>query len=282
MSREERKLAFTTVKIDFDKSRIFVTKIMQTRAPSGLSLLPRGYRIALRSTSPNRILQGRNSNGDKIGESYGSEGQLHLNACITQIYGHANRSASVTLHSQEDLGAAKPMEVSGIPERVFAKFYQAGNPKQLRGLQNELCVYYTDVRLARYQIKTPFNLERRQESEESRISGDRSALLHIPSFLGIFEVVDTTAHDATNGRNNTEWSHALLFSDISQGYCSIDRWMPEERNVQRLVDLFRRSCSSLREFHEHGYLHGDISRGNLLLGLGEIDSVVLLDFERSR
>jgi len=38
----------------------------------------------------------------------------------------------------------------------------------------------------------------------------------------------------------------------------------------------------LKEFHDFGYVHGDVSDGNILYSRDDETKVVLLDFEKSR
>lgn len=115
-----------------------------------------------------------------------------------------------------------------------------------------------------------------QELEYPRSStiANRGTLV-IPRFEGLFAVTPNQEDPSL-----LAYSHVFLLSPIHTSFVSLgtlDRDGSEEIKRQRL----QAACRALKEFHNFGYVHGDISYGNILYSREDETKVVLLDFEKS-
>ena len=145
---------------------------------------------------------------------------------------------------------------------AVAKFFQIDSDVQAKSLRNELSLY-TDHRIQALGYS------------DGSIIADRGALV-IPRFEGIFTVIPNQGDPSP-----LAYSHVLLLYPIHPSFVSLSalgRDVSEEIKRRRL----EAACLALKGLHDFGYVHGDISDGNILYSCEDETEVVLLDFEKSR
>jgi len=144
---------------------------------------------------------------------------------------------------------------------AYAKFFQIDNVVQAKSLRNELSIY-TDNRMRELGY-----------NNDTVIAGQGT--LVIPRFEGFFGVAPNQEVPPPRA-----YSHVLLLSPIHTSFVSLDTLGSEDEEIKRQRLLV--ACRALKEFHDFGYVHGDISDGNILYSREDETRVVLLDFEKSR
>ena len=145
---------------------------------------------------------------------------------------------------------------------AYAKFFQIDNDAQAKSLRNELCVY-TDQRMQ--ELEYP----------NSTTIANRGTLV-IPRFQGLFAVTPNQ-----EDLYPPAYSHVFLLSPIHGSFVSLDS-LGRDENEETKRQRLQAACRALKEFHDFGYVHGDISDGNILYSREDETKVVLLDFEKAR
>jgi len=145
---------------------------------------------------------------------------------------------------------------------AFAKFFQIDNDVQAKSLRNELSIY-TDQRTQ--GLGYP----------DSSIIADRGTLV-IPRFMGFFTVVPNQEDPSPPA-----YSHMLMLYPMHPSFVSLGT-LGREENEEIRRQWLQAACRALKGFHDFGYVHGDISDGNILYSREDETKAVLLDFEKSQ
>ena len=145
---------------------------------------------------------------------------------------------------------------------AVAKFFQLDNDVQAKSLRNELSVY-TDHQMQALGYS------------DSGIIADRRPLV-IPRFEGIFTIAPNQGDPSPPA-----YSHVLLLYPMHPSFVSLSTLGHNENEEIQRVRLHA-ACLALKGLHDFGYVHGDISDGNILYSCEDETKVVLLDFEKSR
>jgi Lipopolysaccharide kinase (Kdo/WaaP) family len=145
---------------------------------------------------------------------------------------------------------------------AYAKFFQIDSDVQAKCLRNELSVY-TDQRMQALGYSNGI------------ITADRGPLV-IPRFEGLFAVAPLLEESSPPA-----YSHVLLLSHIHPLFVSLDTLGHDDDDEIKRHRL-QAACHALKQLHDFGYVHGDVSDGNILYSREDTTKVVLLDFEKSR
>ena len=252
---------------------------MPPRGPRGLSVYPLGYTFRLTPLDPQGIL----SDGSLPEQDTPVMDPISIG--LLRPLGYAMRCAHVqvvgtsfpTPDPLETQGASRtapmPAEREGRLDCLllgfsphcclaYAKFFQIDNDVQAKSLRNELRVY-TDQRIQELQYSN------------STTIADRGTLV-IPRFEGLFAVTPNQEDPSPSA-----YSHVFLLSPIHASFVSIDT-LDRDENEEIKRRRLQAACRALKEFHDFGYVHGDVSDGNILYSRDDETKVVLLDFEKSR
>lgn len=256
---------------------------MPPRGSRGLSAYPLRHTFSLTPLDPQDILFGSNSLQQEAPPTN------PISIRLLRILGYAMRCAQVQVidptkeasftaqHSSETRAASRGASMSTEREGrlyplllnfsphcclAFAKFFQIDNDVQAKSLRNELSVY-TDHRMQTLGYSG------------SSITADRGALV-IPRFEGFFTI-------APNQENPSPpaYSHVLLLYPIHSSFVSLGT-LGHDENEEIKKQRLQAACRILKGFHDFGYVHGDISNGNILYSREDETKAVLLDFEKSR
>ncbi|KAG8768845.1 hypothetical protein FRC15_004895 [Serendipita sp. 397] len=183
---------------------------------------------------------------------------------IDSVLGHGRRCALVRF--QQD---------ASEPRQVFAKFFWQQTSSQFRRLHQELN-FLLDKRLDRFRMNHAAYSSREPPSDDE--NGPRC----LPKLLGLYAIDCQSDTDPRLQR-----ACILLLELVPPTFRPIHHI--DAALLTRLgplsVNFFSNTCFALKLLHQHGYLHGDVSRGNFLLSSNDDISsqfhVILVDFERS-
>lgn len=256
---------------------------MPSRGPRGLSAYPLGHTFKITSLDPQDSLLGGNSLQQE------SPPTNPISIRLLRPLGYAMRCAQVqviyptkdalfTAQNPSETQAASgatptPTEREGSPYHLLlnfsphgclavAKFFQIDNDVQAKSLRNELSVY-TDHRMQTLGYS------------DSSIIADRGALV-IPRFEGIFTVVPNQGDPPS-----LAYSHVLLLYPIHPSFVPLSA-LGRDENEEIKRRRLQAACLAMKGLHDFGYVHGDISDGNILYSCEDETKVVLLDFEKSQ
>jgi len=256
---------------------------MPPRGPRGLSAYPLGHTFRLTSLDPQDILFAGNALQQESPITNPISIRLlrplgyAVRCAQVQVIG-PTKEASFTAQSPSETQAASraaptSIEREGGPHNLllnfsphcclaFAKFFQIDNKVQAKSLRNELSVY-TDHQMQALGYS------------DSSIIADRGPLV-IPRFEGLFTVAPNQGDPSP-----LAYSHVLLLYPIHPLFVSLSTLGCDENEEIKRRRL-QTVCLALKGFHDFGYVHGDISDGNILYSREDETKVVLLDFEKSR
>ena len=144
---------------------------------------------------------------------------------------------------------------------AYAKFFRIDHGVQAKSLRHELSIY-TDQRMQELGY-----------SNGTTIAG--RGMLVMPRFEGVFAVTPNPGDQLPPA-----YSHVLLLSPIHPSFVSLNT-LGSGENEETKRRRLQAACGALKEFHDFGYVHGDISDGNILYSREDETKVVLLDFEKS-
>ena len=256
---------------------------MPPRGPRGLSAYPLGHTFRLTLLDPQDILLAGNSLQQEPSATNPISIRLlrllgyAMRCAQVQVIGPSKEASFIAQNPSETRAASRATPTStereGKPHHflfnfsphcclAFAKFFQIDNKIQAKSLRNELSVY-SDHRMQALGYS------------DSSIIADRGALV-IPRFEGVFTIAPNQGDPSP-----LAYSHVLLLHPIHPSFVSLNTLGCDESEEVKRRRL-QAACLALKGFHDFGYVHGDISDGNILYSREDETKVVLIDFEKSR
>lgn len=256
---------------------------MPPRGPRGLSAYPLGHTFRLTLLDPQDILLAGNSLQQEPSATNPISIRLlrllgyAMRCAQVQVIGPSKEASFIAQNPLETRAASRATPTStereGKPHHflfnfsphcclAFAKFFQIDNKIQAKSLRNELSVY-SDHRMQALGYS------------DSSIIADRGALV-IPRFEGVFTIAPNQGDPSP-----LAYSHVLLLHPIHPSFVSLNTLGCDESEEVKRRRL-QAACLALKGFHDFGYVHGDISDGNILYSREDETKVVLIDFEKSR